>query len=152
LMHKMKNGTFVIERVVRGHWSALDREKMIRQCVEIDYQTMGRLYMHDYQIVVEVEPGSGGKESAETTIRNLAGYNVIGHRPTGPKAARAQSFAAQVQGGNVFLHAGPWQEAFLEEAESWPHSPNLDQIDAAAMAFNHMTLINTYDSTYSWVE
>jgi hypothetical protein len=36
LMHKMKNGQFVIERVVRGHWSALEREKMIKQCVETD--------------------------------------------------------------------------------------------------------------------
>jgi predicted phage terminase large subunit-like protein len=152
LLHKLKNGQFVIERVVRGHWSALEREQMIKKCVETDYQNMGRLYMHDYQIVVEQEPGSGGKESAETTIRNLAGYSVVAYRPTGDKAVRAEPFAAQVQGGNVWLYAGPWQEDFLEEAESWPHSPNLDQIDAAAMAFNQMTLINTYDSSYSWVE
>jgi hypothetical protein len=72
LMHKMKNGIFVIERVVRGHWSALEREQMIKKCVETDYQNMGRFNMHDYQIVVEQEPGSGGKESAETTIRNLS--------------------------------------------------------------------------------
>jgi len=152
LLHKMRDGRFVIERVVRGHWSALEREKMIRWCIETDYQNMGRFYMHDYQIVVEQEPGSGGKESAETTIRNLAGYNVVAHRPTGDKATRAEPFAAQVQGGNVWLYAGPWQEVFLEEAESFPNGPHLDQIDAAAMAFNHMTLVNTYDTSYSWIE
>jgi len=150
LMHKMKNGTFVIERVARGHWSALEREKMIKKYVETDYANMGRFYS-DYKIVIEQEPGSGGKESAEATIRNLAGYNVIAYRPTGDKEVRAEPFAAQVQGGNVFLCAGTWHEDFLEEAESWPNSPQLDQIDAAAMAFNHMTLIYTYDTSYSWV-
>jgi hypothetical protein len=28
-MHKMKNLTFVIEHVARGHWSALEREQKI---------------------------------------------------------------------------------------------------------------------------
>jgi predicted phage terminase large subunit-like protein len=148
LLHKMRNGTFVIERVVRGHWAALEREKKIRECIEVDYANMGRHYRVDYRIVIEVEPGSGGKESAETTIRNLAGYNVVGHRPTGPKEVRAEPFAAQVQGGNVWLVAGPWNEDFLEEAEAFPNGVTLDQLDAAAMAFNHMTLINTYDTEY----
>jgi predicted phage terminase large subunit-like protein len=140
LMHKMKNGQFVIERVVRAHWSALEREKMIKQCVETDYANMGRNRV-SYQIVIEIEPGSGGKESYETSARNLAGYNVVGHRPSGDKAVRAEPFAAQVQGGNVLLHAGPWQEDFIAEAESFPNGPHLDQIDAAAMAFNHLTLV-----------
>jgi hypothetical protein len=72
LLHKMRNNTFVIERIVGGHWAALEREKMIKQCVEHDYLNMGR-DRKVYQIVVEQEPGSGGKESAEATIRNLAG-------------------------------------------------------------------------------
>jgi predicted phage terminase large subunit-like protein len=148
LMHKMKNGQFVIERVVRAHWSALEREKMIKQCVETDYANMGRNRV-SYQIVIEIEPGSGGKESFETSARNLAGYTVVGHRPTGDKAVRAEPLAAQVQSGNILLHAGPWQEDFIEEAESFPNAPHLDQIDAAAMAFNHLTLVDTYDESYA---
>jgi predicted phage terminase large subunit-like protein len=148
LMHKMKNGQFVIERVARGHWSALEREVIIKRCIEHDYRNMGR-DRKVYQIVIEQEPGSGGKESAEATIRNLAGYNVIAYKPTGDKAVRAEPLAAQVQGGNVLLHAGSWHEDFLEEAESWPNSPQLDQIDAAAMAFNHLTLRDTYDQSYA---
>jgi predicted phage terminase large subunit-like protein len=148
LMHKMKSGQFVIERVVRGHWSASEREKMIKQCAETDRANRQRHYS-DYKIVVEQEPGSGGKESAEATIRNLAGYTVIAYKPTGEKAVRAEPLAAQVQGGNVFLHAGSWHRDFLEEAESWPHSPQLDQIDAAAVAFNHLTGGYDYDHSYS---
>jgi predicted phage terminase large subunit-like protein len=148
LLHRMKNGTYVIERVVRGHWAALEREQVIKRCVENDYANMDRNRV-SYQIVIEIEPGSGGKESYETSARNLAGYNVVGHRPTGDKAVRAEPFAAQAQGGNVLLHAGPWQEDFIEEAESFPNGPHLDQIDAAAMAFNHLTLVDSYDQTYA---
>jgi predicted phage terminase large subunit-like protein len=152
LLHKMRNGTYVIERVVRGHWAALEREQVIKQCIETDHANMGRHYRVDYQIVIEIEPGSGGRESYETSARNLAGYNVVGHRPTGSKEVRAEPFAAQVQGGNLYLCAGDWHEYFIEEAEAFPHGPTLDMVDAAAMAFNHMTLINSYDTSYSWVE
>ena len=30
-MHKMKDGTFVIEHVLRGHWGALERERIIKE-------------------------------------------------------------------------------------------------------------------------
>ena len=62
------------------------------------------------------EPGSGGKESAEATIRMLAGYRVFADRPGADrsKEVRAEPLAAQVQGGNVFLHAGTWQRDLLD--------------------------------------
>jgi predicted phage terminase large subunit-like protein len=149
LLHKMRNATYVIERVVRGHWAALEREQVIKRCIETDHANMGRHYRVDYQIVIEIEPGSGAKESYETSARNLAGYTVVGHRPTGSKEVRAEPFAAQVQGGNVYLCAGDWHEHFIEEAEAFPNGPTLDMVDAAAMAFNHMTLISTYDTSYA---
>jgi hypothetical protein len=31
IMHRMRDGTFVIERVIRGHWGALERERIIKQ-------------------------------------------------------------------------------------------------------------------------
>jgi hypothetical protein len=34
---------------------------------------------------VEQEPGSGGKESAESTIRNLIGFRCFADRVTGSK-------------------------------------------------------------------
>ena len=53
-------------RRVRGQWSALKREQVILETAELDGP--------DVHIWVEQEPGSGGKESAEATIRMLAGY------------------------------------------------------------------------------
>jgi phage terminase large subunit-like protein len=111
IMHKMKNGTFVIERVVRGRWGALEREKHIKHWADATKET---LRTWSFTVVIEVEPGSGGKESAEATIRNLAGHVCIGDKPGAgrSKVPRAEPFAAQVQGGSVYLHAGPWVEKF----------------------------------------
>ena len=85
------------------------------------------------------EPGSGGKESVEATIRALAGFLVYADRVTGSKEVRAQPFAAQVQAGNVWLLAGTWQAAFLDELESFPSGKWKDQVDAAAGAFTRLT-------------
>jgi hypothetical protein len=40
IMHKMKNGNFVIERVVRGRWGALEREKIIKYWADATKDTL----------------------------------------------------------------------------------------------------------------
>jgi phage terminase large subunit-like protein len=92
LMHWLYDGRFVID-VRRGQWAALDREKVIKSTAEIDSQTFPSHF-----IWVEQEPGSSGRESAEATIRMLAGFKVKADRVTGNKEDRAQPYAAQVQG------------------------------------------------------
>ena len=94
-------------------------------------------------IAIEQEPGSGGKESAETTIRNLAGWRVTADRPTGDKVVRAEPYAAQVQGGNVLLVKGAWNQDFIDEHVSFPVGRAKDQVDAASAAFNLLTLRRT---------
>ena len=100
-------------------------------------------------IIVEQEPGSAGKESAENTIRSLAGFRVYADRVTGSKQVRAEPFAAQVQAGNVSLRAGAWVQAFLDECEKWPNGKYQDQVDAAAGAFNRLIKPYSYDTTYA---
>lgn len=146
LMHKLNDGTFLIEHVERGQWSALAREQRIKQLAELDSQLC-----KNYRVVIEQEPGSGGKESAETTIRNLAGFRVYADRPTGDKVTRAEPLAAQVQGGNVYLVAGPWQYMFLNEASEFPNGKFKDQIDASSAAFNYLTLTMKFDTSLAWV-
>ena len=112
----LKDKRFVIEHVVRGRWSALEREQQIKAWAERDRE----LIKGSYEIGVEQEPGSAGKESAENTIRNLAGYKVFADKVTGSKEVRAEPFAAQVQGGNVWLIAGPWQPRIFGRARAIP--------------------------------
>jgi predicted phage terminase large subunit-like protein len=99
-----------------------------------------------------MEPGSGGKESAEATVRNLAGFRVFTDRVTGSKQVRAEPLAAQVHGGNMWLVAGEWVPNFLDEAEVFPQGKRKDQIDAAAGAFNRLILASTYNTNFKeWV-
>lgn len=147
LMHKLKSGRFLVESVLRGRWAALEREQLIKSAAEACLMSL-RHVGGALTVVIEQEPGSGGKESAESTIRNLAGFNVIADRVSGAKEVRAEPFAAQVQGSNVWMVAGPWVRDYLSELESWPNGKTLDQGDASAMAFNHLTKDN-YDYSYS---
>jgi len=81
----------------------------------------------------------------------LAGYAVYADRVTGNKLARAEPFAAQVQGGNVALVAGEWVTAFLDEAEVSPAGKWKDQIDAAAGAFSTLSTGTAYLPLDKWL-
>lgn len=146
MMHKLKDGRFVVEDVRRGQWGALERELHIKQTAQRDQIR----YPHHW-IYVEQEPGSGGKESAENTVRMLAGFKVAADRVTGDKVFRADPFAAQVQAGNVLMVAGEWNQPYLDEMEQFPAGKFLDQVDASSGAFNKLTLESTYDSSLAWI-
>lgn len=129
-MIQLTNGRWIITDVVRGKWSAEKREKIMQDTAHID--GMNTI------IWIEQEPGSGGKESAEGTIRGLAGYMVYAERPSGEKEVRANTYAIQVNNGNVILLESPWNYEFIEEHRFFPHSTFKDQVDAAAGAFNKL--------------
>jgi predicted phage terminase large subunit-like protein len=144
VMHQMHNGSYVISHVARGRWGALQREEKIKALVGADARVFPNL-----EVVIEQEPGSGGKESVENTIRNLAGHRVYADKVTGSKELRAEPFVAQVQGGNVWLVAGSWVNDFVDECECWPAGAHKDQVDAAAGAFNRLVSTSGYDTTYA---
>lgn len=125
-----EDGMWYVDHVVRGQWAAPERERVIRQTAESDG--------HSTEIWIEQEPGSGGKESAESTIRNLAGYNIYAERPTGEKSIRAEPYSVQVEAGNIRIVAGDWARAFIDEHKNFPAGKHKDQIDAASGAFNKL--------------
>jgi predicted phage terminase large subunit-like protein len=134
LMGKRGNGRVIIADIVHGQWSALNRETVIKQTAEADRMKRG-----DVEVWVEQEPGSGGKESAESTVRNLGGFTVHAERVTGDKVTRAGPLSSQAEAGNVDLIAAPWNEAFLVEAQNFDGEHGFtDQIDAASGAFNKL--------------
>ena len=149
LMLRMRDGTYVIADVRRGQWSALDRERVIKQTASADHE----IYPIT-KIYVEQEPGSGGKESAEASVRMLAGFSVEADRvskSSGSKEVRADPFAAQWQAGNVRLVAAPWNRSYIDEHEQFPSGKYKDQVDASSGAFNKIVSKYRYDSTMSWV-
>lgn len=140
LMSKSAEGIFYVEDVVKGQWSAGEREAVIKQTTQLD----GQKYGGRVETWVEQEPGSGGKESAEATIRNLAGYIVRAENVTGSKEVRAEPYAAQCEAGNVRLIEGPWNASYIEELASFPTGAFLDQCDASSGAFNKLAVGGWY--------
>jgi len=122
--------------VVRGQWSALERNRIIQQTADLD----ATRYPGKVTVWVEEEPGSGGKESAELTIRQLAGHHVKSERVTGEKQTRWRPFAAQCEGGNVRLVRGQWNSVFIDELCIAPNGTHDDQADAASGAFNKLAM------------
>lgn len=130
LMGKGADGNYYVKDVVRGQWAASKRENVIKSTAERDGV--------DVSIWIEQEPGSGGKESAESTVKNLAGYNIKSERATGDKAVRAEPYSVQVEAGNVYVLEAEWNQAFIDEHKTFPVGKYKDQIDASGGAFNKL--------------
>lgn len=119
--------------VRRGQWDSFTVESNIKQTATIDGTIV--------EVGIEQEPGSGGKFSAEYTIKNLRGFKVFAERPTGDKAERAKPYSAQVNGGNVYMVRAAWNDSYLNELKffSVENSNYKDQVDASSGAFNKLT-------------
>ena len=95
LIHMLKDKRFVIEHVVRGRWSALEREQHIKAWAERDRE----LIKGSYEIGVEQEPGSAGKEFGgkhDPQPRRLQSVRRQGHGlQGGPRRAVRSSSAGR---------------------------------------------------------
>lgn len=120
--------TFIVLDVVKGQWSAGARERKIKETAELDGRAV--------EVWVEQEPGSGGKESAESSIKNLAGFKAYAERVTGSKELRAEPYSAQVEVANVAVFNADWTRDFIAEHEKFPTGRFKDQVDAAGGAFS----------------
>ena len=135
---KLKNGKFVVLDSKRGQWEALEREQVIQSTTEADNQDFDGRKVR-CKVYIEQEPGSGGKESAEATIRRNAGFVVEADRPSGDKIYRADPWSVQVYSGNVMLLHGDWNKDFIDEHKNFPFGKFKDQVDAGAACFNKLT-------------
>lgn len=129
-MSILSNGKWLMEDMTRGQWGTDERERWIKSIALADTSMV--------VVWLEQEPGSGGKESAEGTIRNLAGWSVYAERPTGDKIFRADPFSVQINSGNVWMLRGAWNKALVEELRFFPYSTYKDQVDAMSGAFNKL--------------
>jgi predicted phage terminase large subunit-like protein len=134
LLGEDPEGRFWVLHVNKGQWGSGDRERHIKAQADLD----GRIVT----IGLEQEPGSGGKESAENTVKNLSGYKVIADRPTGDKSDRADPFAAQVDIGNVYIALNAdgstpeWVPEYVDELKYFPNGEFSDQVDGTSGSFN----------------
>lgn len=131
LMTKLSNNKYVIEDIVRGQWSAAKREKVIDETAERDGRTV--------EIYIEQEPGSGGKESVESTVSRLKrnGFNAGKDRPVGDKIYRADPYSVVVNNGNVLMVKAPWNKPYTDEVKRFPGGKKVkkDQVDSSSGAY-----------------
>jgi predicted phage terminase large subunit-like protein len=146
LMHQLRDGRFVVSHVYRKQVGRHEREKAMKL-----HATMDEAKWPGLHTWIEQEPGSGGKDSAEMTVTNLAGHAVFYERATGDKIIRADPYSGQVQASNVVLVEGEWNQDFIDEHEAFPNSKYKDQVDAAGGAFKKLASTSGYDETLSWV-
>jgi predicted phage terminase large subunit-like protein len=129
-------GVYYVESVIRGQWSSGQRNSVMLETAQADAARYG----NTVAIWVEAEGGSGGRESAESTLRLLAGYPVHAEHVTGSKEVRVEPFAAQAEAGNVFLLRAPWNADYLDELTAFPNSKHDDQVDGSSGSFNKLSL------------
>lgn len=131
------DGTFYVTDAAAFRAAAMERRKSMLNIASQDGA--------DTTIWIELEPGSGGKESGESDVRAFAGYRVHLDRPTTNKVARWQPMGAQAEAGNIKLVRGPWNEDFLRELHNADGSEKVhdDLADAAAGAFNKLATLRT---------
>ena len=127
LIGRTKNQDFWVLDVVRGRWNSFEREAIIRQTAEYDGENV--------LVGLEGERGSGGVDSRNMTIRNLAGFSVKIIPIKGTKEQRADAFSTQVNAGNVYCRLAPWNKNYLDELQHFPFGTHDDQVDASAGAF-----------------
>jgi predicted phage terminase large subunit-like protein len=127
---------YIVLDVVRGQWSAAQRKQIMHQTAQLDAAQYPAV-----EIWVEQEPGSSGKESAENTIADLAGFSVFAETSTGSKVIRANPLSAQWEVGNVKLLEGAWNKTYLDEMAAFPNGVHDDQVDASSGAFAKLTTV-----------
>ena len=94
-----------------------------------------RRSLENYSVWQEQEPGSGGKESAENTARNLAGFAIHTERVTGEKQVALGTVGGPARSGERPPCPRRWNQAYIDEHCAAPNGKYKDQIDASAGAF-----------------
>jgi predicted phage terminase large subunit-like protein len=122
----LRDGVFTVCDVIEKKVTPKGRRDLQSACAETD--PPGTV------IWIEHEGGSSGADAAEEEAKALAGHPVHWEHPTGPKWARAESFASQCEAGNVVLVKAAWNRKFIEQHTSFPNGKHDDMVDAAAGA------------------
>ena len=123
----VSSGKLYILDVRRARASPHEVEEMITSCAQADGRRCA--------ISIPQDPGQAGVAQKGRLASLLHGYNVHFSPETGDKADRAIPFAAQVEAGNVFVVAAPWNDALFAEAVLFPNSEFKDQVDALSRAY-----------------
>ena len=114
-----------IADVVRGQWSALERDRRMMDTAKRDGPG----------VTVKIETVAGYKDTF-TRIRGLlAGKaSVRNTTPQGDKVSRAAALEPLFEACRVKILAAPWNAAWLAECAAFPKGKHDDQVDSLVLA------------------
>lgn len=114
-----KDGFVWVADVVRGQWSTLKRDRLVRAAAEADGA--------EVLVYMEVGPDSG---DAYNYVRQLLRGVAVVRKvlPRGDPVARAQRLEAAFEAGRVNIVRGPWNDAWVSEFLSFPGGRHDDQV------------------------
>jgi len=94
------------------------------------------------RIRVPQDPGQAGKAQVRTLIALLSGYRVSKKIPSGKKGRRFSPCSAQIEGGNVYIVRGLWNENYFKVLESFSgkSGDSDDLVDATSDAFDLLSV------------
>jgi predicted phage terminase large subunit-like protein len=125
-------GKYYIQHVRREQLSPEGVENALVQQAGID----GR----DVAVRVEREGAASGKIVAYYYTKLLNGYAArFVPVPRASKFTRSGPFNAACERGDVYVVAGDWNDAFLDELTAFPTGNHDDQVDAAVGAYEELT-------------
>ena len=130
---RVKGGMgWIVLDVICGRWEPTERDQRIVSVAKAD----GR----GIKVVIEQEPGSGGKSQIVGIQRELDGYRVEGHLPKGDKATRAEPMATQVTIGRFYVVTAAWTDEVKKEFREFPGGPTKDIVDSCSGAHAYLAL------------
>jgi predicted phage terminase large subunit-like protein len=115
-----------------GQYDPDERDRIIRQTAVLDGVRV--------RVRLPQDPGQAGKSQRMHLMRLLQGYSVAIQPVTGDKTVRAEPFASAVAGGMVKMTRGEWTPGIMEQWRQFPVGKHDDAVDAAADAYNELTL------------
>lgn len=134
-----KDELVYVEKVARKQCTPGERDELMKSEMKAD-QATGRLIDCIWH---QQDPGSAGLDSAQATNRMLvkAGFGLIRFETvTGDKEVRAGPWSSALQGGQVRLVRGAWNEPFIEEHVAFPKGKFDDQVDMASVGYSKMAM------------
>lgn len=134
LMACAEPGIWIVEDVVRGQWDTDERDRIIKETAQLD-RKRGPVLQRLPQ-----DPAAAGKSMARGFLRLLAGYSVKTVIESGDKVTRADPLASQWNAQNIRLVTADWNTAYLNEMCAFPAGKHDDMVDAAAGAFDELTI------------
>lgn len=124
----------IVENVVREQCTPHERDELMCSSMEADRRT-GRPITAVWH---QQDPGSAGLDSAQATNRMLSkiGFTAYFETVSGDKEVRAGPWSSALQGAQVRLVRGAWNDPFIEEHIAFPKGKFDDQVDMASWGYS----------------